>query len=77
MIYIYSLEKPLNGEYKNIKRFALFYDENNVNEKESPKTENMDVENDDNKEESPKTENMDVENDDNKEESPKTEKHGC
>uniref|UniRef100_A0A6C0J138 Uncharacterized protein n=1 Tax=viral metagenome TaxID=1070528 RepID=A0A6C0J138_9ZZZZ len=71
-IYLFSRE-PLNGEYKNIKRFALFYDENNVNEKESPKTENMDVENDDNKEESPKTENMDVENDDNKEESPKTE----
>ena len=62
-IYLFSRE-PLNGEYKNIKRFALFYDENNVNEKESPKTENMDVENDDNKEESPKTENMDVENDD-------------
>jgi hypothetical protein len=71
-IYLFSRE-PLNGEYKNIKRFALFYDENNINEKETTKTENMDVENDDNKEESSKTENMDVENDDNEEETAKTE----
>ena len=62
-IYLFSRE-PLNGEYKNIKRFALFYDENNDNEKESPEINDMDVENDDNEEETAKTENMDVENDD-------------
>ena len=57
-IYLFSRE-PLNGEYKNIKRFALFYDENNINKEESPKTENMDVENDDTSEGTSSDDEMD------------------
>jgi len=81
--YVFST-KALNGNYTNIKRFALFYEEliqetenmeieTEENDKEPEEPENMEIETEENDKEPEEPENMEIETEENDKEPEETE----